>query len=447
MGEKKKIKAMFLLFCLCFCLTNSKIVFASNNQQIDLLLKPEADIVQTRDIIKRITPELEIMVIPEINLLRISASKVGDIEGILNVDLVKDSVESVGKLNQIILEEDGIANADIIGVLNEQRADISAVELFDKMAWHVDEITNNNRMTIEISNGGSINIALIDSGVDGTHPILENKINFDNAKSFVEGEEIKDINGHGTMVAGIIAQIAPGAIMTPYKVISGETGDSIWLVQALIQAVKDKCDIINISLGTFKSTDVADDILTIKTFQRAVDYANSEGIIMVAAAGNYGLDLDKILDEEKRLYLPGCLEGVINVSSEHKKELSSYSDYGSSIQFTAPGGDIVLMDGYVDASQLIYCIYPTYMDNGLSSSGIPQGYAFSYGTSLASAEVSASLADVLALYKKESLPIVSDKIVSTLAGGCTDLGEPGYDCYFGNGLLNLEETLNTIVSE
>ena len=87
------------------------------------------------------------------------------------------------------------------------------------------------------------------------------------------------------------------------------------------------------------------------------------------------------------------------------------------------------------------------MDNGLSNSGIPQGYSFSYGTSLASAEVSAGVADVLAFYKKESLQIVTDKIISALVGGCVDLGEPGYDCYFGNGLLDLEETLNTIMPE
>ena len=66
-------------------------------------------------------------------------------------------------------------------------------------------------------------------------------------------------------------------------------------------------------------------------------------------------------------------------------------------------------------------------------------------TSLSSAEVSASLADVLAFYKKESLQIVSDKIVSALAEGCTDFGKTGYDSYFGNGLLNLEKSLNLII--
>jgi subtilisin family serine protease len=442
-----KIKVMFLILCFSFCFANSKDVFASSDQQIDLLLKSEVDIVQVKDIIMQMNPELEITVIPEINLLRISASKDMDIERIFSNDIVKDSIEDSGKLNPIIVEDIGIKNTIIDGALSETRANMSAVEFFDKMAWHVDIITNN-RKAIEISNGNGTNIALIDSGVDETHPILENKLNFDNAKSFIEGEEIKDIsdrNGHGTMVAGNIAQIAPGAVITPYKVISEKSGDSIWLVQALIQAVKDKCDIINMSLGTFKSTDVTDDVLTINAFQRAVDYANSEGLIIVAAAGNYGFDLDKSLNDEKKLYLPGCLEGVVNVSSEHKNELSSYSDYGSSIQFTAPGGDIVLIDGNVDASQLIYCIYPTYMDNGLSSSGIPQGYTFSYGTSLSSAEVSASLADVLAFYKKESLQIVSDKIVSALAEGCTDLGKTGYDSYFGNGLLNLEKSLNLII--
>ena len=195
-----KIKVMFLILCFSFCFANSKDVFASSDQQIDLLLKSEVDIVQVKDIIMQMNPELEITVIPEINLLRISASKDMDIERIFSNDIVKDSIEDSGKLNPIIVEDIGIKNTIIDGALSETRANMSAVEFFDKMAWHVDIITNN-RKAIEISNGNGTNIALIDSGVDETHPILENKLNFDNAKSFIEGEEIKDIsdrNGHGT---------------------------------------------------------------------------------------------------------------------------------------------------------------------------------------------------------------------------------------------------------
>ena len=188
-----KIKVMFLILCFSFCFANSKDVFASSDQQIDLLLKSEVDIVQVKDIIMQMNPELEITVIPEINLLRISASKDMDIERIFSNDIVKDSIEDSGKLNPIIVEDIGIKNTIIDGALSETRANMSAVEFFDKMAWHVDIITNN-RKAIEISNGNGTNIALIDSGVDETHPILENKLNFDNAKSFIEGEEIKDIS-------------------------------------------------------------------------------------------------------------------------------------------------------------------------------------------------------------------------------------------------------------
>lgn len=67
-----------------------------------MLLKSEVDIVQVKDIIMQMNPELEITVIPEINLLRISASKDMDIERIFSNDIVKDSIEDSGKLNPII---------------------------------------------------------------------------------------------------------------------------------------------------------------------------------------------------------------------------------------------------------------------------------------------------------------------------------------------------------
>lgn len=90
-----KIKVMFLILCFSFCFANSKDVFASSDQQIDLLLKSEVDIVQVKDIIMQMNPELEITVIPEINLLRISASKDMDIERIFSNDIVKDSIEDM----------------------------------------------------------------------------------------------------------------------------------------------------------------------------------------------------------------------------------------------------------------------------------------------------------------------------------------------------------------
>ena len=127
---------------------------------------------------------------------------------------------------------------------------------------------------MEKATGEGVRIALIDSGIDPNHPILSGKIDLEDAVSFIsEDESIVDTNGHGTMVAGIIAQVAPDAKITPYRVISAASGDSAWTIQAIIQAVDDGNDLINMSLGTYKAADIEDELLTIKAFERAIEYA------------------------------------------------------------------------------------------------------------------------------------------------------------------------------
>ena len=110
---------------------------------------------------------------------------------------------------------------------------------------------------------------------------------------FVDNDTIpRDTNGHGTQVAGIIAAdgqlkgIAPGAEIYSYRVSSdGESVPSDLIIKAINQAVEDKVDIINISLGVN---------MTHNKIDRAVNNAINQGIVVVAAAGNSGPDPSSI---------------------------------------------------------------------------------------------------------------------------------------------------------
>ena len=102
---------------------------------------------------------------------------------------------------------------------------------------------------------------------------------------FVDSDNFpQDTNGHGTQVTGIIRAegqlkgIAPNADIFSYRVSSdGESVPSNLIIKAINQAVEDKVDIINISLGVNVTHSQIDD---------AVNNAIKEGVVVVAAAGN-----------------------------------------------------------------------------------------------------------------------------------------------------------------
>jgi len=165
--------------------------------------------------------------------------------------------------------------------------------------------------------GHGVTVAVIDTGVDPTHPDLggpgDGKIigghNFVNG-----GEPPDDRNGHGTQVAGIIAAngavtgIAPDAKILSYKVSDdGESVSSELIIRAIYSAVEDGADIINISLGVNKTNSRIDD---------AVNYAVKNGVFVAVAAGNDGPGLETIGS-------PGGNPNAVTVGATHNNITSS----------------------------------------------------------------------------------------------------------------------------
>jgi len=138
--------------------------------------------------------------------------------------------------------------------------------------------------------GKGIKIGIIDTGINLSHPDFfreDSNDRFLKGYDFVEKDTIpQDTNGHGTQVAGIIAAdgdlkgIAPNVEIFSYRVSSdGESVPSDLIIRAINQAVDDKVDIINISLGVN---------VTHSQIDNAVNNAIENGIVVVAAAGNSG---------------------------------------------------------------------------------------------------------------------------------------------------------------
>lgn len=182
-----------------------------------------------------------------------------------------NKVELVSPVNTYKVEQ--AENISIIGA-DEARG------FFDK---------NNNRLT-----GKGIKIGIIDTGIDYNHPDLHKP--YKGGRDLVDGDrdpmETNTEEGvgtiHGTHVAGIIAAngsiqgVAPGAEIYAYRALGpGGTGTTEQVLAAIEEAVKDKMDIINLSLGN----EVNGPDLPISM---AIDKAVDKGIVAVTSSGNSG---------------------------------------------------------------------------------------------------------------------------------------------------------------
>jgi thermitase len=183
-----------------------------------------------------------------------------------------------------------------------------------------------------VSRGQGVLVAVIDSGVDGTHPQLAGRLT--TGVSFVEGSSTTgDIGpgpqtGHGTLVTGLITRVAPDVRVMPIRVMDGFGNTTTFRVtQGIYHAIDQGATVINLSLGT-----IADPQLIKDAIIEAID----RGVVVVAAAGN-----DDAQDPPRS---PASLEalGVISVASTAPNgERSFFSNYGPWISLTAVGESAV----------------------------------------------------------------------------------------------------------
>ena len=149
------------------------------------------------------------------------------------------------------------------------------------------------------SGGSGVTVAVIDTGVDRTHPDLENRVTLcrDFTGSTVRQNSCTDREGHGTHVAGTVAAdggdddlgiygVAPESEIYAFKACDDDGRCSADpLAQALRSATDEGADVIVLSLGGRAEPRI----------QAATEYATDNGAVVVAASGNSGPDLDSIM--------------------------------------------------------------------------------------------------------------------------------------------------------
>lgn len=181
----------------------------------------------------------------------------------------------------------------------------------------------------------SVMIAVVDTGVDLDHPDLNGKVRTDIDYDFVNNDSnASDDNGHGTHVAGIaaaetnnstgIAGVCPNCTILPVKVLSASGSGSYSAIASGIRYAADKgAKVINLSLGGSSGS---------STLSDAVNYANNKGAILACAAGNSNTSAASY-----PAYYSACVAVASTDSNDYK---SSFSNYGSWVDTSAPGSSI-----------------------------------------------------------------------------------------------------------
>lgn len=237
--------------------------------------------------------------------------------------------------------------------------------------WGNDRVESAQTLNAIQSSGtalSDITVGVVDTGIDHTHPeladrIVETGLNF---SSTGQANGSMDDQGHGTMVAGIIAQNTTDNVkIKPYKVLGSNGKCSTTQIIAVVNHIlseKDAPDVINLSLGG--EINKADPFLD--TQNELIQSLVAKGITVVVSAGNDSTDAGN--------YSPANISNVITVAASNSSNArSSYSNFGTVIDIAAPGDNIF-----------------TYTMGG--------GYTSSYsGTSFAAPFVTAAAATVLML--------------------------------------------------
>ena len=288
-----------------------------------------------------------------------------------------------------------------------------------------------------------VRVAVIDSGVDGTHPELAGKIVA--AETFVGGSATVDREGHGTFVAGLIAAsidnaagiagMVPSAELLVAKVVDGDRQIDVEAeVRAIRWAVAQRAQVINMSLGGLRDPRNRD----LDTFSpleaAAVAYAHGKGVVVVAAVGNG--DAAPVQPWPYASY-PAALPHVLGVSALTRDgAVPAFSNRDKIFNdIAAPGQDILSTLPLAMTAPFKECV-----DQGYSSCG-PEEFRRAEGTSFAAPQVSAAAAVLLSL-RPTLRPEQVTKILQSAAidldssTGCSACAA-GRDAYSGWGRLDV----------
>lgn len=250
--------------------------------------------------------------------------------------------------------------------------------------------------------GEGVRVAMLDTGV-GEHSALPGGIREIDLITG-DGPPIA-LHGHGTAVASLLVGsdrlsqgIAPSADLLSIR-IADDSGNSnsFLLAEGIVRAVDEGAQVINISMGSYGNSSIVKD---------AVDYALEKNVVIVAAAGNEGLETPSY---------PAAYEGVIAVGAvDRNGQHLAFSNSGENLDLGAPGFEIV----------------SAWPDDQFTS--------FS-GTSAAAPIVAGAVAATMSQFGPLEAGPASELVLNHLDAA----GAPGDDPEYGRGVLDVGRVMNS----
>lgn len=319
--------------------------------------------------------------------------------------------------------------------------------------------------------GRGARVAVLDGGIYAAHPDLDANVDVACSSSFVPGQAFNTDTGtfwHGTHVAGIVAAednnigvvgIAPEATIVGVKVLHGGTGSFAWIIGGILYASdpaafgKPGCaraDIINMSLGAEFPKNGAGSL--VGALAKAVNFAASNGVLVISATGNSGIDFGQAANWTA---VPASSGSGLAVSATAPlgwakgatdyDRPATYSNYGEGlVTVAAPGGDaaypgnelctLPTATGTITNACWVFDLYLS-TSRGTTVNG---AYSWAAGTSMAAPTASGVAAIIVQQNPGISLGALKAKLQQT----STDSGPVGHDQFYGHGFVNALNACN-----
>jgi subtilisin family serine protease len=353
-------------------------------------------------------------------------------------------------------------------------------DFFFDLQWGLDAVDAPEAWNAG-ARGDGVRVAILDTGFDLDHPDLASNINLGLSANFVAGETLSyarpDAFSHGSHVAGIVAAadnafgtigVAPEAELVLVKVVgdagsgSGTVAD---IIAGIVYATNVDADIINMSLGVTvnrhgffdpetgeklaNANEVAEVLVA---FGRATTYANQQGTMVIAAAGNDANDFDHNAD---LIVVPAQSPHVIAIAAtgplgwglDPSTDLdvpAFYTNFGQSmIAFAAPGGNVDFSLRESGQVCTVVVTAPCWVFDQVLSAGSSLNpgvaiYLWATGTSMAAPYTAGVAAIIIGQHGGDMHP---DQVEAALRASADDLGKVGNDDFYGAGRVNAGNTV------
>ncbi|GAA1381144.1 type VII secretion-associated serine protease mycosin [Catellatospora chokoriensis] len=294
------------------------------------------------------------------------------------------------------------AGAALIGACALSATPAQAADPISDGQWYVDFL--HLAQAHQINKGAGVTVAVIDTGVDATHPDLKGSVVAGADFSRGGGSDgLLDTDGHGTAMAGLIVGhgrirgVAPAARVMSVRAATGVSGSSTATAQAITWAVEHGATVLSLSVAY----DTRDLVL-----EQAVQDAVGKNVVIVAGVGN--------LPRNRTVGYPAAYPGVLAVGGvDRNGSHSPTSVTGAQVAIAAPCDDI--------------------------STAFKQHQR---GVGTGTSHATALVAGAAALLRTKFPQLPATEIVRRLIATAVDKGPAGRDDQYGNGVLDLVAALS-----